>query len=176
LWDALVKEVSSRGFSLARRSTGDRSEGYTDYVGRQVVVADHLDEVTAVARLAHEVGHLRMHSAAEIADAGSIMCRGIREVEAESVAYIVLAHHGLKTDGSSFPYVASWASTVDQNEPEKVIQSTGPHVVNVARQLIESTSQHLRPEPEPAGRIVRPTQPRSSFVLPVSADVEVPGL
>jgi hypothetical protein len=41
------------------------------------------------------------------------MCRGIREVEAESVAYVLLAHHGLTTGGSSFPYVAGWAATVN---------------------------------------------------------------
>ena len=35
----------------------------------------------------------------------------IREVEAESVAYVLLAHHGLTIGGSSFPYVAGWAAT-----------------------------------------------------------------
>jgi len=132
--------------------------------------------VTAVARLAHEVGHMRMHSAEEVAGAGSITCRGVREVEAESIAYIVLAHHGLKTGGSSFPYVASWASTVDQNEPEKVIQTTGARVVSVARELIESTSRHVKAEREPAGQAVRQSQSPSSLGLLESAIVEGPGL
>ncbi|TCO37623.1 hypothetical protein EV646_12310 [Kribbella antiqua] len=143
LWDALAREVGASGFTLSRRSTGDDSEGFTDYVEREIVIGDRLDDVTAVARLAHEVGHLRMHSPAEDAGAGNIMCRGVREVEAESVAYIVLAHHGLTVDGSSFPYVAGWASTVDEKEPERVIKATGARVVNTARQLIDSTSTHM---------------------------------
>jgi hypothetical protein len=78
------------------------SEGFTDYYAKQIVVADHLDDFTAVKRLAHEVGHVRLHSAPDVSGAGSVMCRGVREIEAESVAYIVLAHHGLSVEASSF--------------------------------------------------------------------------
>jgi len=36
-------------------------------------------------------------------------CRGRCEVEAEGVAYVVAAAHGLDTSGYSFAYVAGWA-------------------------------------------------------------------
>ncbi|WP_328522911.1 hypothetical protein [Kribbella sp. NBC_00359] len=145
LWRALAYEVQTAGYTLVQGKTGRRSlEGLTDYQARTVVIRRDLDDVTAVARLAHEVAHLRMHDPKEIASAGSVMCRGIREIEAESVAYIMLAHHGFSTGGSSFKYIASWAAAVNKREPEKVIERTGARVVSVARRLIESVDRHLR--------------------------------
>ena len=37
-------------------------------------------------------------------------CRGRREVEAESVAYVVAAAHQLDTSQYTFTYVAGWAA------------------------------------------------------------------
>lgn len=169
-------EATADGYTVLRSMTGDDSEGFTDYGAREIVVADHLDDATAVARLAHEVGHMRLHSAADVRAAGSVVCRGIREVEAESVAYIVLAHHGLTIEGSSFPYVASWAASVDPREPERVIKATGARVVNTARQIINSTSQHLKAghlttRPAPSASPVRSPE---SLILP--SDVHGPEL
>lgn len=36
--------------------------------------------------------------------------RGTREVQAESVTFVVASHYGLDTGGYNFGYVASWAS------------------------------------------------------------------
>jgi hypothetical protein len=151
LWDKLADQVKTAGFQLSvepTRMVG--TEGYTDHLAGRIVISDSLDEVTAVARLAHEVAHMMMHSPEKIAAAGSVMCRGMREVEAESVAYMLLAHHGLRTDGSSFPYVTGWAATVDKDEPERVVQRTGQRVMVVAHKLIESTS--AEPVPDESAR------------------------
>jgi hypothetical protein len=143
LWDALAREVETAGFSLSRGSTGDAAvEGFTDHENKQIVIGSHLVEVTAVARLAHEVAHMRMHSREQVAASGSIMCRGAREVEAESVAYILLSHHGMTMEASSFPYIAGWAGSVDPEAPEKVLQRTGQRVVEMAQQLIDVADLH----------------------------------
>ena len=62
------------------------------------------------------------------AGATTAQCRGVREVEAESVAYLVAAAHGLPTDDYTFAYVTGWAAGVDRNEPEKVVRDTGARV------------------------------------------------
>jgi hypothetical protein len=103
------------------------------------------------------------------------MCRGVREVEAESVAYILLAHHGLRTDGSAFPYVANWAATVDRDEPEKVVEVTGARVVTFARELIDSTSRYLKVNESP-DRVAKLELPANDLVLPVTPQADVPGL
>ena len=144
LWRALAHKVRSVGYTVVEGRTLHPSlEGFIDQQARTVVIRRGLDEVTAVSRLAHEVAHLRMHSPDEVADAGSVMCRGLREIEAESVAYMLMAHHGLSTGGSSFRYVGSWAASANKREPEAVIERVGARSVSVARRLTESVNRQL---------------------------------
>ncbi|ONI79097.1 hypothetical protein BWI15_00180 [Kribbella sp. ALI-6-A] len=142
LWEGLATVVEGEGFRLSVESTGRLGrDGFTDFEARRIVVSDSLGEASAVATLAHEVAHMMMHDPDAVAASGSVMCRGMREVEAESVAFILLAHHGLETDGESFPYVAGWAASVDSAEPERVVPRTGERVLRMARELIDLTSQ-----------------------------------
>lgn len=159
LWRALAHQAQSAGYTLVEGNSGHRGlDGYTDYQARTVVIRGGLDEVRAIARLAHEVAHLRMHSPKEIATSGGAMCQGIRELEAESVAYVLMAHHGWSTGGSSFRYIARLATAVNKREPEKVIERTGARVVSAARRLIESVDRHVRraglSQPRPDLRVV----------------------
>lgn len=39
-----------------------------------------------------------------------------REIEAESIAFLVCAHYGIATDDYSFPYVGSWSTEMSDKE------------------------------------------------------------
>ena len=68
-----------------------------------------VDDAQAVKTLAHELGHLECGHVQDLPT--YLTCRGRCEVEAESVAYVVAAAHGLDAGGYTFAYVASWAGT-----------------------------------------------------------------
>jgi DNA primase len=70
-------------------------------------------------------------------------CRGRIEVEAESVAYLITASHGLDSAPYTFPYVAGWAATLDAATPESVVRATGERVLAAARIILAAT-EHLR--------------------------------
>ncbi|GAB3823093.1 hypothetical protein GCM10028799_39020 [Kribbella italica] len=143
LWEGLATCVEGEGFRLSVEPIkGSVGDGFTDFEARRIVVSDSLSEAAAVSTLAHEVAHMRMHDPDAVAASGSVMCRGMREVEAESVAFILLAHHGLETDGDSFPYVAGWAASVDKAHPERVVQRSGERVLRMTRELIDLTSSY----------------------------------
>ncbi|WP_184835110.1 ImmA/IrrE family metallo-endopeptidase [Kribbella solani] len=144
-------------------------------MAKRIVIADHLDDFRAVARLVHELAHVRLHSPAALRaglglvrdgeDRGAEMWGGIREVEAESVAYVVLAHHGLPTGAASFEYLAEWARQVDSEDPASAIKATGARVVNVARRLIDSTDRYLKNDRTTLGPV--PARPLdSAFLMP----------
>ena len=65
------------------------------------------------------------------------MHRGIAEVEAESVALMVGAAHGLATEDYTIPYVASWASSVPGKTPVQVVQATAERVRNAAVTILD---------------------------------------
>ncbi len=54
-----------------------------------------------------ELGHLECGHVTDLPT--YLTCRGRCEVEAESVAYVVAAAHGLDASGYTFAYVAGWA-------------------------------------------------------------------
>lgn len=125
LWDGLAAQVEALGFTVLRVSDAGQirgADGLTDYMTRQVSVRTDVMEVNQVATLAHELVHVLMH---DPKDEEARRHRGIREVEAESVALMIGAAHGLDTGGYTIPYVAGWASSVKDAEPAEVVKATG---------------------------------------------------
>jgi len=106
LWNDLAGQVAGHGYALERGDCGG-ANGYTDPTRRVVRVRDDVDEAQAVKTLAHELGHLQCGHVADLPT--YLTCRNRCEVEAESVAYVVAAAHGLDAGGYSFAYVAGWA-------------------------------------------------------------------
>jgi hypothetical protein len=72
------------------------------------------------------------------ARADAVLHRGIAEVEAESVALMVSAAHGLATDDYTIPYVASWASSVQGKTPVEVVQATAERVRGAAVTILDT--------------------------------------
>ena len=60
-------------------------------------------------------------------------CRGIKEVEAESIAFIVADTLGIDTSTYSFPYVAHWASGIGDLT---AVQATAERVITHARKIL----------------------------------------
>jgi hypothetical protein len=110
------------------------ANGLTDYTTHQVSVRMDMDDAARVKTLAHELGHVMLHGPGN-ADAG--MHRGIAEVEAESVALMVGAAHGLDTSSYTVPYVSSWASSVAGRSPVEVVQSTAQRVRAAAVTILD---------------------------------------
>lgn len=150
LWDALAAQVTERGFTLRRADCGPDVNGLTHYGQRTVTVRPDVDDAQAVKTLAHELAHVLLHDPARAtvvavpplpAAAGLTsdgQCRGRIEVEAESVAYLVAASHGLDTGSYTFAYVAGWASSIDAaaaTSPDTVVHQTATRVLAAARTI-----------------------------------------
>src|SRR5699024_7163301 len=81
---------------------------------------------------AHEIGHMLLHDEAE-PDA-LFAHRGTYEVEAESVAYMVSAKHGLDTSGYTFRYVAGWS-----NQDPDAVMPAADRIMNASLQVLDRT-------------------------------------
>ena len=137
LWDGLVTQVVARGFELRLVSNAQAiggANGLTDYGSHEVSVRTDMDDAAQVKTLAHELGHVMLHGPD---NTDAVMHRGIAEVEAESVALMVGAAHGLATDDYTIPYVASWASSVPGKTPVEVVQSTAERVRGTAVKILD---------------------------------------
>jgi DNA primase catalytic core len=175
LWRSLEREVSERGYRLLRAGSEQlgTANGATMPTLREVWIRDDVDDAQAVKTLAHELAHVILH-----ADDADGPCRGIKEVEAESVAYLTLASHGMTTDNYSFPYVAHWAypiAEVEHIDITEVVTRTGRRVMQAARTIIEATETSPAPDPALAAIAVRTTG-AAEQTKTLRADVEARAL
>ncbi len=108
--------------------------GMTDPETRQVLVRTDMDSAAQVKTLAHELAHVRMHGPNQ---QEARQHRGIGEVEAELVALMIAAAHGMDTSDYTIPYVAGWASSVDGKNPIQVIRDTGERVRRTAKEFLD---------------------------------------
>ena len=108
------------------------AHGWFDRSTREIVVVTRgRTRADQFKTLAHEVAHAILHGTDEHHS------RPVKEIEAESVAFVVSHALGLDTGGYSFPYVASWASH-DEEPVEKVVARTGDRIVKAANRILDA--------------------------------------
>jgi len=119
---------------LRPRMPGDHPAalGWYNRASRAIVVVTEDRSRAAIFKtLVHEVAHALLHG---LSDHHS---SPVREVEAESVAFIVSHALGLETGDHSFPYVASWAQGGAKEDPLKMVAASGERIRRASWRLLE---------------------------------------
>lgn len=180
LWEGLAAQIQARGFTMkavpAAAAIGG-ANGLTDYVTREVSVRMDMDDAARVKTLAHELGHVMLHGP-DNPDAS--LHRGIAEVEAESVALMIGAAHGLDTTSYTVPYVSSWASSVLGKSPVEVVTATAERVRATAVTVLDSLDTPQLGSGDPPGldrdAAVHRESPRRAPTCPAPVAPMVVGL
>jgi hypothetical protein len=131
---AVLEMIESQGFrvdTVADAGAISGANGMTRWDSRVVLVRADMDDAAMVKTLIHEAAHVLLHAGPP----GQFLPRPLKEVEAESVAYVVASAHGMAAGDYSFPYVAAWAGV----DGAKAIQSTQARVATAARLIIEAS-------------------------------------
>ncbi len=79
------------------------AKGYFSAAEGRIVVRPGMSQTQTLKTMVHEVAHAKLHAVPSELD------RNSREVEAESVAYVVCQHFGVDTSEYTFGYVAGWS-------------------------------------------------------------------
>lgn len=159
LWEGLAAQVETHGFTLKQvpdAAAIGGANGITNFSTHEVCVRRDMDEAAQVKTLAHELGHVILHSPEartgdDAAARDAALHRGIAEVEAESVALMIGAAHGLDTSAYTIPYVSSWASSVAGSDPVGVIQATAERVRNTAVRVLDQLDTTQVGDGDPPG-------------------------
>ena len=129
IWDTLLA-VSPVPVSI-EPIEGCEANGYYSHTDQRIVVRDGLAELQRVKTAIHEIAHAMLHAkGAEEADAD----RSTREVQAESVAYVVCRALGLDTSDYSFGYVAGWSS----DKELKALKASLDAIVRTSDKIIKA--------------------------------------
>ena len=85
------------------------AKGYTSFTENRIVVKPGMSQVQTIKTLVHEIAHAKLHKPDDILDVPRPDERRRKEVEAESIAYVVCQHFGIDTTDYSLAYVAGWS-------------------------------------------------------------------
>jgi hypothetical protein len=137
LWDGLARQIDEAGFTLTMNDPGGGARGRTNHLTRQVEVNPDLDPAQQAKTLAHELGHVLLHTPDQVpvTDLYKPNSRGRIEVEAESVAFLVSAARGLDTSSYTFPYLGGWMPRKDNLET--TLRTTAGRVLGTAHDILE---------------------------------------
>lgn len=138
-----------------------------------------IPEIPRRRRCRKELGHVVLHAprddvlSTDVA-ADATLHRGTAEVEAESVALMVGAAHGLDTSTYTVPYVSTWAASVPGKTPVEVVQSTAERVRSTALGILEHLDTQKVGDGNPPG-LDREALSRRSGTAPVVTDLRRDG-
>ena len=122
------------------------AKGYCNVTKRVIAIQKDMSQLQTVKTMIHEIAHAMLHAdndKVERKDAGT------REVEAESIAYVVCQYLGLDTSDYSFAYLIGWSS--GRQMPE--LRASLHTIQTTAADLIDRIEEQIRKaEPEDSGQ------------------------
>lgn len=93
------------------------SKGYFHTEDKRIAVQENMSESQTLKTMVHEVAHSLLHNKELNKDIDApVKDRNTKEVEAESIAYMVCQHFGIDTSDYSFGYIAGWSSGKEMTE------------------------------------------------------------
>ena len=95
---------------------GNGAKGYYSNSEKYIAIQRDMSNAQTMTTAVHETAHAILHDRDIMQENGVSKDRTTKEVEAESVAYVVCSHFGLDTSEYSFGYIASWSSGKEMSE------------------------------------------------------------
>ena len=151
----------------------EEQDGYCRY-GEQIGIREGMSESQTVAAVIHEITHAKLHDPAVAAadTPAADKTKRVKEIEAESVAYVVSQHFGVETSPNSFGYLAEYGSrdmselkaSLDtiRKEANRLINSIDDRFTVICKSrgidLTFSAPEQARPE-QPAPQTARGAEP-----------------
>ncbi len=117
------------------------SKGYYHLEDKYIAIKPGMSDSQTLKTLVHEIAHSKLHGK------DSDYNRKEREVQAESIAYVVCSRYGIDTSEYSFGYIAGWSSGRDVNELKtslKVVQQCSSDIISrIDKELGNKTLEEL---------------------------------
>ena len=110
--------------------------GCCDFVEQRILVQPDMSQTQTIKTMIHEVSHAKLHAPEKTEELPQHKQRFVREMEAESVAYVVCRHFGIDTSDYSFGYVAGWSRGRDLSQLRESLDL----IRNTAAELIDGIS------------------------------------
>ncbi|WP_444812198.1 PBECR4 domain-containing protein, partial [Streptococcus canis] len=91
-----------------------QEDGFYSPQTNEIVIKKGMSYERTLSTLIHEMAHSELHNKQSLTERfDGQLTRSTKELQAESIAYVVSSHLGFDTSQESFPYLASWSKEKD---------------------------------------------------------------
>lgn len=140
-----LKSVSP--FPMEFEDIQSAAKGYCDPVNQKIAIKTGMSEIQNIKTAIHEITHSDLHADQVNLSLGERKDRRTKEVEAESVAFVVCSHYGIDTSDYSFPYVASWSSNKELNELKSSLDTIQKQAAELIDRIDTRFKELLKEQP-----------------------------
>ena len=133
-----VQKISP--YKIVFENMSDDQKGCCRYGDQTIALRPGMSDEQIVKTLIHEVAHATLHSDTK-------KSKQEREVEAESIAFIVSDFLGIDTSSYSFDYVSSWSYGMGPSQLQDVLENI-QHSANEIICKVQSAMESLEKAPE----------------------------
>lgn len=120
------------------------ANGYYHLVDKQIVIDSGMSEMMNCKTAIHEITHALLHDKDNGLEKDNLPDKQTKEVQAESVAFVVCQYYNLDTSDYSFGYIAGWSSGRDIKELKAsldTIRQTAQTIINGVDQALDAIKQ-----------------------------------
>lgn len=132
----VLSEVSN--YPIYYWNLQEGKKGFFSLSDSKIVIKKGMSDIQTFKTLAHEIAHSRLHNQDDFKS------RQQKEIEAESIAYVVANHFGIDTSEYSFSYVANWGREKDSKELKGIlsnIQKEAKVIIELMEEIITKESE-----------------------------------
>lgn len=134
-YNALLKTTKFNVCFSTEAELGAGSKGCCNFTDNTIHIKRNMSESQTIKTLVHEIAHSRLHSPNR-----DTLSSQQKEIEAESVAFVVCEHLGMDTSDYSFPYLAAWSA----DKELKVLENSLETIQNESNTLITEFDEALK--------------------------------
>jgi len=117
---------------------GTQEKGCCYIKDKRITIKEGMSEIQTIKTLIHEIAHEKLH-----ADLIEDVTANQKEVEAESVAFVVSNYFGIDTSSYSFDYISTW-----QEKEKAEVKNSLNTIQETSNMLIENIKKNLSLEKE----------------------------
>jgi antirestriction protein ArdC len=103
-------------YKIVYEEMGENTKGYCSHTDKKIAIKSGMGDKQIIKTLIHEFAHATLHGSSE-------KSRQQKEIEAESIAFIVSDFFGIDTSDYSFDYVSSWGYNMEPAKLQDVLQN-----------------------------------------------------
>ena len=138
-----LKNVSPVKIIFGDISNG--ANGYYHLEDKEIHIKEGMSQQQTIKTIIHEISHSILHDKDNGIEKECLPDTRTKEVEAESIAYVVCNNMGLDTSEYSFGYIASWSSNKKIEELKNsmnTIRETSNRLINEIEESIKCTKEN----------------------------------